>query len=76
MGACVLHKVCSYHVFVMTGQKRSVNKCKTYSRPSVPAVLALIPIFVLVAQVLLPVRVSEILIPQNQVKMYFSFSTK
>ena len=71
-------KVWSYHVFVMTGQKKNVNKCKTYPRPSVPAVLALTPIFVLVAEVLLPVRVSQILIPQSQIKikMHFSFSTK
>ena len=71
-------KVWSYHIFVMTGQKRNVNKCKTCPRPSVPAVLALIPIFVLVVQVLLSVRVSQILIPQNQIKinMHFFFFNK
>lgn len=51
-------------------------KCKTYARPSVPAFFALI--FALVAQVLLPVRVSDVSIQQYQIKikMHFSFSTK
>lgn len=71
-------EIWSYHVFVRTGPKRNVCKCKTYARPSVPAFLALILKLVLYAQVLLPVRVSDVSIQQNQIKnkMHFSFSTK
>ena len=67
-------KVWSYHFFVMTGEKRNANKCKTYPRPSIPAILALILIFTLCAQVLLPVRVCQILIPQNKIKLKMHFS--
>lgn len=69
-------KIWSYHVFVKTVPKRNVCKFKTYARSQVPAFLALT--FVLVAQVLLPVRVSDLSIQQNQIKnkMHVSFSTK
>lgn len=71
-------EIWSYHLFVRTGPKRNVRKCKTYAHPSVPAFLALILKLVLYAQVLLPVRVSDVSIQQNQIKikMHFSFSTK